>query len=97
MNKRNSFKLLICLLAVILLTSVDKVRSETETQKQDTTAETVGKQNPFEVVQPITEIRRNVLQKSGGSSISSIIDLEPDLSVRSVMLRFLQAKNVALF
>ena len=94
MNKRNSFKLLICLLVVILLTSVDKVRSETETQKQDTTAETVGKQNPFEVVQPITEIRRNVLQKSSGSSIGSIIDIEPELSVRSVMLRFLQAKNV---
>jgi type II secretory pathway component GspD/PulD (secretin) len=94
MNKHNSFKLLICLLAVILLSSVDKVKSDTESQTQDTTAETVGKQNPFEVVKPITEIRRNLLQRNSGSTVSTVSDGSLPLSVRSVMLKFLQAENV---
>lgn len=86
--------MLVCILAVILLGFVNPAKSDTEPESQDTTNETVGKQNPFEVVQPITEIRRNLLQKNSGSSISSIVDFQGDLSVRSVMLKFLQAKNV---
>ena len=94
MSKRNSFKLLICLLAIILLGPVDWAKSDPPPDTDNTTSETVGKQNPFEVVRPITEIRRNLLQGSSSSISSSVADEGPLLSVRSVMLKFLRAENV---
>ena len=94
MSRRNSFKLLICLLAIILLGPVNRVKSDPPPDTTDTTSETVGKKNPFEVVKPVSELKRTLLQRSGGSSTDSMVDEVPFLSVRSVMLKFLRAENV---
>lgn len=93
MNKRNSSKLIICLLTVILLSPVDTVKSDPPPDTENTASETIGKQNPFEVVRPIAEIKRNLLG-SNGSSIGAVVGAESPLAVRSIMLKFLRAENV---
>jgi type II secretory pathway component GspD/PulD (secretin) len=94
MNKRNSSKLIVCLLTVILLSHVDTVKSDPPPDTENTASETIGKQNPFEVVRPIAEIKRNLLSSSGSSVVGAVVGAESPLAIRSIMLKFLRAENV---
>jgi type II secretory pathway component GspD/PulD (secretin) len=56
----------------------------------------VGKKDPFKMVTPIIEAKKNILQKISGSRTNTAMGLQarPDLYVETVMLKFLKAGNI---
>jgi type II secretory pathway component GspD/PulD (secretin) len=58
----------------------------------------IGKKDPFKMVTPIIEAKRNILQKisMAGSRTNTTMAVEarPDLYVETVMLKFLRAANI---
>ena len=90
MNKHSSFKLLISFLTIFLLAFVYHAKAEPPNTDDKNS---VGKQDPFEIVSPIKDIKKSLLQGNSTVGDVDILD-EPTLYVRSVMLKFLTAENV---
>jgi type II secretory pathway component GspD/PulD (secretin) len=64
------------------------VRSE----QARSTLEPIGKDDPFEVVSPIVEAKKKIIQRFTGKT--EIIEVIPDMFVETVMLKFLRAGNL---
>jgi type II secretory pathway component GspD/PulD (secretin) len=95
MNKRNVIKILACCVMLMILGYTSQVRSEPETTGQNMLVD-IGKKDPFKMVTPIIEAKRNILQKISGSKTNTTMAVEarPDLYVETVMLKFLKAGNI---
>jgi len=67
-----------------------------QTRSDDTLLETIGKENPFEMVRPIAEVKRSVVQRitSAESAADSVMDAMPELMVETVMIKFLRAASL---
>jgi type II secretory pathway component GspD/PulD (secretin) len=74
---------------IAMLGFAGHVRSE---QTGSTTLEPIGKEDPFEVVSPIVEAKKKIVQRFTGTT--EIIEVIPDLFVETVMLKFLRASNL---
>ena len=90
MNNANPYKLLVCLIMLVILPGVD-MTANAQNRQDDVTLETVGKENPFEMVTP----KKNLIQRLRPSSRQPqpeeiYIEEVPDLFIETVMLRFLQ-------
>jgi len=100
MNRANLIKILVCCVMLMVLGYAGQVRSAPDTA-DESMLDAVGRKDPFKMVTPIIEAKKNILQKIAGSKIGSgsgTMDLEikPDLYVETVMLKFLRAANVEL-
>ena len=100
MNRANIIKILVCCIMLMFLGYAGQVRSALDTV-DESMLDTVGRKDPFRMVTPIIEAKKNILQKITGSktgigSGAGTMDLQikPDLFVETVMLKFLQAGNV---
>ncbi len=62
---------------------------------KDLTLESIGKENPFEVVKPIVKAKEDlvpgIFKSAGGQSVVEVI---PDMYMQTVMLKFLEAASV---
>jgi type II secretory pathway component GspD/PulD (secretin) len=90
MNKHSAFKLFIKFMTIISFVFACYAKAETP-NADDTNI--VGKQDPFEIVSPITDIKKSLLQGTSTTGNADVLG-EPTLYVRSVMLKFLKAENV---
>ena len=91
MNKFKILKVLACCIAVLSLTFTGQLRSESPGSSSNI-SEPVGKQDPFETVKPIADVRKNVSQRI--ASLQETVEERPDLFVETMMLKFLKANNV---
>ena len=91
MNKFRIFKIMACSIAILSLTFTGQLRSESASSGQNI-SEPVGKQDPFETVQPIADVRKNVSQRI--AALKDTVEEAPDLYVETMMLKFLKASNV---
>ena len=91
MSKFRIFKILACSIAILSLTFTGQLRSESTSSGQNI-SEPVGKQDPFETVQPIADVRKNVSQRI--AALKDTVEEMPDLYVETMMLKFLKASNV---
>jgi len=100
MNRANIIKILVCCTILMTLGYAAQIRSIAGAEATELyQTETVGKKDPFKMVTPIIEAKRNIMQKIAGSgtnigSDSLDLDIKPDLFVDTVMLKFLKAANV---
>jgi len=102
MNRANIIKILVCCTILMTLGSAAQVRSIAGAEATEQyPIEPIGKKDPFKMVTPIIEAKRNIMQKIAGSktdiasgSASLDLDIKPDLFVGTVMLKFLKAANV---
>jgi type IV pilus assembly protein PilQ len=80
---------------LMILGYTSEVRSELDGTGQNT-LDAIGKKNPFQMVSPIIEAKKNIVQTIVGSQSQSAAALEaiPDLFVETIMLKFLKAANV---
>lgn len=95
MNKRNIIKMLVCCIILMILGYTTQVRSELD-GTDESILDAIGKKDPFKMVTPIIEAKKNILQKISGSKTNTTLGLEarPDLYVETVMLKFLRAANI---
>ena len=58
--------------------------------------DSIGKKDPFKMVTPIIEAKKNILQRITGSKTNTTMGFEtkPDLYIETVMLKFLKAANL---
>jgi type II secretory pathway component GspD/PulD (secretin) len=71
-----------------------EVRSELEGTNQNM-LDSIGKEDPFQMVSPIIEAKENILQKISGTKTNLAgLQAKPDLLVETVMLKFLKAANL---
>ncbi len=89
MKTSNFLKLFVCCVMVAMLGFAGHVRSE---QAGSMTLEQIGKEDPFEVVSPIVEAKKKIVQRFTGRT--EIIEVIPDMFVETVMLKFLRAGNL---
>jgi len=95
MNRANIIKILVCCIMLMVLGYAGQVRSALDST-DESMLDSIGKKDPFKMVTPIIEAKRNILQKISGSRTNTTVGLEikPDLYVETVMLKFLKAANV---
>ena len=101
MNKQNPLRILIWLLPVIAL-CLPTLPASAQSSRSDTTLESVGKENPFEVVRPIAEVKRvfsRILKPANGrrvqeQAVQPVVEIIPDRKMQMVMLKFLDAASV---
>ncbi len=95
MNKRNVIKMLVCCIMLMILGYTSQVRSALDGTDEGM-LDAVGKKDPFRMVTPIIEAKKNILRKITGSRTNTTLALEakPDLYVETVMLKFLKAGNL---
>ena len=95
MNKRNVIKMLVCCIMLMILGYTSHVRSALD-GTDESMLDAVGKKDPFRMVTPIIEAKKNILRKISGSKTNTTMGLEtkPDLYVETVMLKFLRAGNL---
>jgi type II secretory pathway component GspD/PulD (secretin) len=82
-------------MTLVILLGADMTVHAQSSRQDDVTLETVGKENPFEVVTP----KKNLIQRLRPSSRQPqpeevFIEEVPDLFIETVMLRFLQASSL---
>jgi len=88
MKISNFLKLFVCCIMIAMLGFAGHVRSE----QVRSTLEPIGKDDPFEVVSPIVEAKKKIVQRFTGKT--EIIEVIPDMFVETVMLKFLRAGNL---
>lgn len=98
MNKQNRLSILIFLLLAIAL-CLPTLPASAQRSSRDMTLESVGKENPFEVVRPIVEAKKKLISKmlKPGEYISAqqqIVEILPDMYMQTVMLKFLRAESL---
>jgi len=89
MKTSNFLKLFVCCVMIAMLGFAGHVRAE---QAGSITLEQIGKEDPFEVVSPIVEAKKKIVQRFTGKT--KIIEVIPDMFVETVMLKFLRAGNL---
>jgi type II secretory pathway component GspD/PulD (secretin) len=90
MNNPRPLKLLVCLLILCI-----GPWSSAQTRQEDVTLETVGKENPFEIVTPKADFLERMRPVQEPQQVQqTIIEEIPDLFVQTIMLKFLQAASV---
>ncbi len=92
MNKVNFIKLLICLVVIIVISFTGSLHSQTDGTDEDV-LETIGKDDPFEVVRPIKVLKQRILNRQE-TSVEEFIEPAPELFIETVMLKFLEAVNL---
>ena len=98
MNRANIIKILVCCIMLMFLGYAGQVRSAPDIT-DESMLDIVGRQDPFKMVTPIIEAKRNIIQKMVGSKTGAAnmeLEEKPDLFVETVMLKFLKAANVEL-
>ncbi len=101
MNKRNPLSLLVWLLPAIAL-CLPIPPASAQRSSRDMTLESIGKENPFEIVRPITEAKKSlmsrILRPSNATSAQQaalpVVEIIPDRNMQMVMLNFLEAASV---
>ena len=96
MNKRNIIKMLVCCIILMILGYTTQVRSELD-GTDESMLDAIGKKDPFKMVTPIIEAKKNILQRISGSTRTNTtmgLETRPDLYVETVMLKFLKAGNI---
>ncbi len=94
MNRANIIKILVCCIMLMVLGYAGQVRSALDST-DESMLDSIGKKDPFKMVTPIIEAKRNILQKIAGSKTNPIqLEIKPDLYVETVMLKFLKAANM---
>jgi type II secretory pathway component GspD/PulD (secretin) len=87
--------MLVCCAALVVLGYAAQVRSAEDADFTQNMSDEVGKQDPFRMVTPIIEARKNIIEKMIGSKNGNIdLEVKPDLFVETVMLKFLRAGNI---
>jgi len=94
MNRANIIKILVCCIMLMVLGYAGQVRSALD-GTDESMLDSIGKKDPFKMVTPIIEAKRNILQKIAGSKTNTVgLEIKPDLYVETVMLKFLKAANM---
>ncbi|MHC5060842.1 MAG: type II secretion system protein GspD [Planctomycetota bacterium] len=97
MNKHSAAKILACCIMLMILGYTSQVRAEPESAEQNM-LDVIGKKDPFKMVTPIIEAKKNILQKmsmAGSKTNAGMVPEEkPDLYVETIMLKFLRATNI---
>lgn len=98
MNKQNRlstpFWLLTALVFYLPISPASSQRSSS-----DVTLENIGKENPFEVVRPIADAKKNIISRiirpsNEPVAQQPVVEIIPDRNMQMVMLKFLQAASV---
>jgi len=86
MNRANIIKILVCCIMLMVLGYAGQVRSALD-GTDESMLDSIGKKDPFKMVTPIIEAKKNILQKIVGSRTNTTMGLEakPDLYVETVM------------
>ncbi|MCD6393778.1 MAG: type II secretion system protein GspD [Planctomycetes bacterium] len=98
MNKQNRLSRVFWLvLALVFCLPISPASSQRS--NSDTTLESVGKENPFEVVRPIIDAKKALIAKMVRPSNDTleqqpVVEIIPDRNMQMVMLKFLQADSV---
>ncbi|HIJ72355.1 MAG TPA: hypothetical protein HPP87_13525 [Planctomycetes bacterium] len=98
MNRKTNIKILVCCVVLVILCYPGRVHAALDITDENM-LETVGRKDPFKMVTPIIEAKKNIIQKMVGSKTGAAnmeLEEKPDLFVESVMLKFLKAANVEL-
>lgn len=97
MSKMSMSKRPVCLVALALL-CLAIAAGQAQTRPEETSLENIGKENPFEVVRPIVEVKRNIVQRITRSETdpaeTAVVEEIPPISIETVMLKFLQAGSL---
>ena len=98
MNKQNRLSMLIWLLPAIALCLLT-LPTSAQRSSSDMTLESIGKENPFEVVRPIAEAKKNLISKmlkpgQYAPAQQPVVEIIPDRNMQMVMLNFLDAASV---
>lgn len=98
MNNAKPFILLVCMIVSIVL-AITSTPLQAQNRAEDTTMEAVGKENPFQLVKPIVEAKRQIRRVSRAADEQAVVEqiiVEdiPDLYIETVMLKFLQAASL---
>ncbi|RKY10119.1 MAG: hypothetical protein DRP66_00435 [Planctomycetota bacterium] len=94
MNERKPLRAMLFLLPAIAL-CLPTLPTSAQRSSKDLTLESIGKENPFEVVKPIVKAKEDlvpgIFKSAGGQSVVEVI---PDMYMQTVMLKFLEAASV---
>ncbi|MCK5175598.1 MAG: hypothetical protein KAR47_19545, partial [Planctomycetes bacterium] len=93
----NNLKLLICCMIVIAV-GFSEFGYSASAASAAQASEPVGKEDPFEMVVPIADAKKSIIQKLIGSNEQevAVVVEAPELFVEAIMLKFLQASNLEL-
>ena len=91
MNRSLYLKMLVCSVLVITLFQHEYTEAQPE-ETESTVAQDVGREDPFEQISPETERKKSLFQRVFSSEMSA--DPAPELFVQTIMLKFLDARNL---
>ncbi|MBE0537648.1 MAG: hypothetical protein IH624_18435 [Phycisphaerae bacterium] len=95
MNKTTTSELCMIVFGVLCLPIV---AVQAQTRADENMLESIGKEDPFSVVRPIVEVKRNIVQRvtrSESDPQAPVVAEEiPPISIETVMLKFLQAASL---
>lgn len=91
MNRSLYLKMLVCSVLVITLFQHEYTEAQPE-ETESTVTQDVGREDPFEQISPETEREKTLFQRVFSSEMSA--DPAPELFVQTIMLKFLDARNL---
>ena len=93
-KNRLAVLLTLAMLAILCLPA----STHSQSRSDDAMLENIGKENPFEVVRPIVEVKRNLIQRISRTETdtadSAVVAEAPPICIEAVTLKFLQAASL---